>query len=157
MKKPKPILFLLCAFTLLTGCPKDDEMIIEPSTQELLIATWKPVRDVEVCSGGGQEVYNYNSCEQNGRLMFNTGGTLNVSIYFEQQNGDCLEEDVLSGTCNFNYNTLTLTSTAGTDTFNFVEVNNTVLKIGNNVNGPNEPCSNGVGITRYFTEYSKVN
>ena len=85
MKKMKLFLGILIGLLIISSCSSDDDSNSDTGS---IIGTWKPIKEVDVCSTGFEDVYDFDSCEQTGRIIFSEDGTLNITEY-DLENGNC--------------------------------------------------------------------
>lgn len=153
MKTMKLFCGLLIGLLVFTSCSSDDDA---SASEELLIGTWKPVKEVDVCSTGNEEIYILDDCEQTGRITFASSGTLSILEYL-LINDICEEDFNAMGTWVLNGDNLTVTIEGDTITPTFLEVYDNFLRIGYHDVDPNNPCDGDNLPSHYYTEYVRVN
>lgn len=142
------VLFVL--LLTLTSCPKDDDGdVLNGNT---LIGTWKPIKDVDVCSENDMDVFNFSPCMQEGRFIFQEDGSFSSTEYEEVF--DCQIVNTTSGTWELNSDSLTLITEEETLTLTFFELLNNTLRLGVYETDPNSPCNED---GYYYLEYVRVN
>ena len=90
------VIFLSCLF-LFASCSSNDDGGTNTESN-LFIGIWKPIKDVDVCSTGSEDIYSYPVCEQNGKLTINADGNFDGSNYYDFSNTTCELEFSYSGT-----------------------------------------------------------
>ena len=99
MKNLKVLIGILITLLVFSTCSKDDnDKELEPSVN-LLIGTWKPLKEVDVCSTGSESISEYSLCEQKSRLIFTShsnpdlesDGTYKYIIFYDDT--ECSSED----------------------------------------------------------------
>jgi hypothetical protein len=158
MKKLNLLFILITGLIILSSCSNDDE----GSEQNLIIGTWKPIKEVSVCSTGSEQVYDFDSCEQQSRYVFashdnpdlETDGTITIT---EKSliNGDCQTTYTVTGTWSLDTDDLTLTIDGETENPTFFELTSNRLRIGYYDNDPNDPCDGGNLLSHYYTEFQR--
>ena len=143
---------ILLALMVFSSCSSNDD---SNSSSNSIVGIWKPVKEVEVCSTGSEQVYDYSSCEQNGRTTFSENGTFNITE-FDLNNGNCEEYYNSSGTWELNGDNLTVVLDGETIIPTFFELTNNRLRIGYYDADPNDPCDGGNLPSHYYTEFSRV-
>lgn len=89
----KKLLYLLLAISV--ACSSGDDAQ-NTNDSPSIIGEWKPIRYVYDCANTEDIIYNFSSCEQQGRFVFNYDGTLLVQRYTFDSEGNCyLEEELL--------------------------------------------------------------
>lgn len=149
--KPKKILLgALIGVLILSSCSNNDD-----SNSTSIVGIWKPIAEVDVCSTGSKETYDYSSCEQLSRTTFSSNGTLNITE-FDDNTGDCIEDYKENGTWTLNGDNLS--ANLGGETINptFFELTSNTLRIGYYDNDANNPCDGGNLPSYYYTEYTRV-
>ncbi len=152
---------LLIGFLTLISCSKNDNN--SESIVNLIIGTWKPIKEVDVCSTGSEQVYEYDNCEQQSRYVFaahdnpdlETDGTITITEK-NLVNGDCQTTYSVTGTWTLEGDNLTLTIGGEVTTPSFFELTSNTLRIGNYDADPNDPCDGGNLPSHYYTEFIRV-
>ena len=150
MKKLNLFIGLLIGFMILS-CSSDDDN----SNSNNLIGTWKPIKEVDICSTGSEQVSEYSECRQTGRLTFSSNESMTVTVY-EVDLGVCEQIYNANGTWTLNGDDLTITIAGETDSPTFFELTNNTLRIGYYDSDPNDPCDGENLPSHYFTEYTRV-
>ncbi|PQJ17042.1 hypothetical protein BST93_10240 [Nonlabens tegetincola] len=120
-----------------------------------IIGTWKPIKEVNVCSTGSEIVYDFDSCIQTGRLIFFNNGTVSDTGY-KLQNGNCEQYYHETGTWSLNGNNLTAKIEGDTNNPTFFELTNNTLRIGYYDADPNELCDGENLRSYYYDEFVRV-
>jgi len=152
MKKMKLFCGILIGLMIFSSCSSDDD---SNSNSNSIIGTWKGIKEVDVCSTGNEQTYNFDACEQTGRLTFSENGTLNITEY-DLVNGNCEQDYTLIGTWVIDNGNLSVTIAGDTDEVTFFEVSSNTLKLGQYDSDPNDPCDGGNLPSHYYTEYTRV-
>lgn len=150
MKKTQLILLIFISTLILSSCSSDDD-----SNSISIVGIWKPIAEVDVCSTGSEETYNYSTCEQLSRTTFSSNGTLNISE-FDDNTGDCIEDYNVNGTWVLNGGNLSATLEGETINPTFFELTDNTLRIGYYDNDANDPCDGGNLPSHYYTEFTRV-
>lgn len=152
MKNLNLFIGIFISILFLTSCSKDKD-----SDNDSLVGTWKPIREVDVCSTGSEDIYEYSVCQQKSRYVFKNDGTLTINEYDdENSSGNCIEDYSLIGTWILNENKLTLTIAGETDTPTFFKLTSNNLKVGYYDSDANDPCDGGNLPSHYYTELVRV-
>jgi hypothetical protein len=139
---------------LIVGCSKEDDT----STKEvLLIGTWKPIKEVDVCSTGSEFNSVYSVCEQMGRTIFSLDGTLKITQYQDLDNGGCEQYNITIGQWELIENDLILSIPGESIEPTFFELSSNTLRVGYYDYDPNDLCDGGNLPSHYYTEFERVN
>ena len=140
MKKMKLFCGILIGLMIFSSCSSDDD---NNSDSTSIVGIWKPIAEVGVCQDGSEQIDEYSISEQESeKLTFNINGTFS-GIY--------------NGTWEITNGKLFLTENGITDEATFFELTNNRLRIGSIEENPfDDPCSVSVGLSHYYTEYTKV-
>tara|TARA_R110001606_G_scaffold397909_2_gene575660 strand:- start:44 stop:505 length:462 start_codon:yes stop_codon:yes gene_type:complete len=152
MKKMKLFCGILIGLMIFSSCSNDDD---SNSDSNSIVGTWKAIKEVDVCSTGNEDVYDFDSCEQTGRTIFSENGTLSITEY-DLENGNCEQYYSAIGTWSLSGNNLTVTTEGETNNPTFFELSNNVLRIGYYDADPNDPCDGGNLPSHYYTEFVRV-
>ncbi|MBL87252.1 MAG: hypothetical protein CMO82_13080 [Winogradskyella sp.] len=152
MKKMKLFLGILIGLLIISSCSSDDDSNSDTGS---IIGTWKPIKEVDVCSTGFEDVYDFDSCEQTGRIIFSEDGTLNITEY-DLENGNCEQYYNSTGTWTLTGDNLSVTLDGETINPTFFELTNNTLRVGYYDNDENDPCDGGNLPSHYYTEYTRV-
>ncbi|TNJ44677.1 lipocalin family protein [Tamlana fucoidanivorans] len=101
MKTQSLIVYVAVFFLFFaSSCSSNDDEKETPqqNIESQFVGVWKPVRFVIVCSGEDQDVENYTSCEQKGRLTINADGTWVETYFYEYIDDKCTEDVLEKGT-----------------------------------------------------------
>jgi len=149
----KKLTILIMILTLLINfsCSSNDDS----SNSNNLIGTWKPIKEVDVCSTGSEQVSEYSECRQTGMLTFSSNESMTVTVY-EVDLGICEQVYNASGIWTLNENNLTITIDSETDTPTFFELTNNTLRIGYYDSDPIDTCDGGNLPSHYYTEYIRI-
>jgi hypothetical protein len=148
MKKMKLFCGILISLVIFSSCSSDDDL-------NSIVGTWKGIKEVDVCSTGSEDIFDFDSCEQTGRLTFSKNGTLNVTQY-ELINGSCELSDTLTGTWVIDNGNLTIGIAGNTNEVTFFELSSNTLKLGRYSSDPNDPCDGGNLPSHNYTEFVRV-
>jgi len=148
MKKLKLFCGILIGLMIFSSCSKEDAL-------SPIIGTWKPVKDVEVCSTGSEEIYNFDSCEQTGRLIFNKDGNFSISAYYLSGN-DCLFEYKDYGTWAITNGNLSIKEDGITEQVTYFELSGNTLRVGQYEDDPDYFCDGENLLSHYYMEFVRV-
>lgn len=148
-------IFLLTSLFFLASCSNNDDSDSNLESN-LLIGIWKPIKAVDVCSSGSQEVYNYSLCEQNGRLTINAGGSFSESSYYEYSSTNCTEEFSYNGTWKIANDDFSVIVEGDTIYITFFEVFENTLRLGMYEIDPEYTCDGDNLPSHYYTEYTRI-
>ena len=85
--------YFLLLILILASCSKkddtgsDDDMILEI---DLIIGNWKPIKQVDFFEDSTSETYNYSTCQQQSRYIFESNGIYDFFNYNTDINGNCV-------------------------------------------------------------------
>jgi len=120
-----------------SGCSESDENSAD--LKNSIIGIWKPVKRVEVCSTGNEEVYVGSVCEQKTRTEFTQNGTW-TSIIWREYNSGCEEYRSKVGTYTINDNIMTLidqnyesNQDSEVEIYKIIELSANILKLEKNI------------------------
>jgi len=165
MKKLNLIFGILITLLVFSTCSKDDnDKELEPSVN-LLIGTWKPLKEVYVCSTGSESISEYSLCEQKSRLTFTlhsnpdleTDGVFKSLSYYDNDDSDCYSHSEDVGTWSLDGDSLSVTSEGETNTPTYFKLTANTLKIGWYDDDPYDTCDGGQLHSHYYTEFVRVN
>jgi len=163
MKKLNLIFGILITLLVFSTCSKDDnDKELEPSVN-LLIGTWKPLKEVDVCSTGSESISEYSLCEQKSRLIFTShsnpdlesDGTYKYIIFYDDT--ECSSDDEENGTWSLDGEYLTITEGGYSSTPTYFKLTSNTLKMGWYDDDPNDSCDGGQLPSHYYAEYVRVN
>ncbi|WP_055437735.1 lipocalin family protein [Lacinutrix algicola] len=123
------------------------------SQEETIVGIWKPIKVVNVCSSGFEEVYDVSTCGQLSRLTFLSNGVYSTSEYSDDT-GNCIEYLNANGTWGLNGTNLTVVIDGETNTPILFELTNNTLKFG--YFEDNDLCQNGEQLSYEYTECIRV-
>lgn len=152
MKKMKLFCGILIGLMIFSSCSSDDD---NNSDSTSIVGIWKPIKEVDVCSTGNEETYDFSTCEQMTRITFSSNGAF-IDTEFDNDSGDCLEYFNETGTWTLNGNNLSITLDGETNNPTFFELTNNTLRIGYYDNDADDPCDGGNLPSHYYTEYTRV-
>ena len=156
MKKIKLLHGILVGLLILSSCSSDDD---SNSNSSSIIGTWKTIRVVDVCSTGSEEIYDYNSCQQTGRVIFYENGTFSGTGY-ELTNGNCEQIDSSTGTWLLNGDNLIITTEGEqTENYTLLELTNNILKFRGEFIDPSplfDTCDGENLVSHYYEELVRV-
>ncbi len=152
MKKMKLFFGILISLVIFSSCSSDDD---SNSNLNPIVGTWKGIKEVDVCSTGSEDISNFDSCRQTGRLTFSENGTLNFTQY-ELINGNCELADTDTGTWVIDNSNLTIGIAGNTIEITFFELSSNTLKIGRYFSDPDDPCDGGNLLSHNYTEFVRV-
>ena len=152
MKKMKLFCGILIGLMILSSCSSDDD---SNSNSNSIVGTWKGIKEVDVCSTGSEDIYDFDSCEQTGRLTFSENGTLNITEY-DLINGNCELDYTRIGTWVIDNGNLSVTIAGNTNEITFFELSSNTLKLGQDGSDPDDPCDGGNLPSHNYTEYVRV-
>lgn len=92
MKNLLNFTLLLSLSFLLINCSSNDDSDSK-SKSFLVVGSWKPIKDVYVCSTGSDDVYAHSTCEQKSTLIINTNGDFSQLSFYEDFNNNCIADD----------------------------------------------------------------
>ncbi len=147
-----PCLLLIMVF----GCSSENDNDLEPNST-LFIGTWKPIKEVEICTTGSEDAYLYSACEQEGRLIVNPNGTFYQTYFYEYIDNMCEEDGLSSGTWVIVNDKLFVTEEGFQKTeITFFEVNKNILRVGLYEIDPEYTCDGNNLPSHLFMEFIKV-
>ena len=149
MKNIKLFSAILISALILSSCSNNDD-----SNSTSIVGIWKPIAEVDVCSTGSEQVYDYSSCEQNGRTTFSSNGTLNITE-FDDNTGDCIEDYNENGAWTLNGDNLSVIIEGETINPTFFELTDNTLRVGYYDN-EDILCDGGNLPSHYYTEFTRV-
>ena len=152
MKKMKLFCGILISLVIFSSCSSDDD---SNSNLNPIVGTWKGIKEVDVCSTGSEDISNFDSCRQTGRLTFSENGTLNFTQY-ELINGNCELAVTDTGTWIIDNSNLTIGIAGNTNEVTFFEFSSNTLKLGRYFSDPNDPCDGGNLPSHNYTEFVRV-
>lgn len=152
MKKMKLFCGILIGLLVFTSCSSDDDA---STVEELIIGTWKPVKEVDVCSTGNEDTYILDDCEQTSRITFASSGTINV-IENYLFNDICEEDFNATGTWVLIDGNLTVSIEGDVSSPTFLEIYDNLLRVGFYDADPNNPCDGGNLPSHYYIEYERA-
>ena len=152
MKKMKLFCGILISLVIFSSCSSDDD---SNSNLNPIVGTWKGIKEVDVCSTGSEDISNFDSCQQTGRLTFSENGTLNFTQY-ELINGNCELAVTDTGTWVIDNSNLTIGIAGNTIEITFFELSSNTLKIGRYFSDPDDPCDGGNLLSHNYTEFVRV-
>tara|TARA_B110000483_G_C17842035_1_gene406971 strand:+ start:77 stop:541 length:465 start_codon:yes stop_codon:yes gene_type:complete len=153
MKKMKLFCGILIGFIILSSCSSDDDSTPTPETISI-VGVWKPIKQVNVCSTGNEEIVDFTACLQMSRLTFDSNGTLN-NMEYSDDTGSCLE-NFGNGTWTLTEDNLSLNINGDISNPTFFELTNNTLQIGFFDSDPSNPCDGGNLRSLFYTEYTRV-
>lgn len=147
--------FLIAILFFCTACSSnDDDNNVLDSLAKQIIGTWKPVKEVTVCSTGSMDIENYSACEQTGRLSINANGTF-TETYFDEYSSICEADGVLSGTWEIINDQLTVIETGfGNIDITFFEITGNTLRLGQY--DEEFICDGDKMSSHYYNEYTRI-
>jgi len=160
--KTVKLLSLVLLTVISFSCSSNDE---DGLSSNSIVGTWKPIKEVRVCSTGKEEVQNTSSCEQKSTYVFKkhtnqslqTDGTITITVQREE-NGECKNTYNATGTWTIKDNSLTLTIDGDTDIKDFFELTSNRLRIGEyNHKDRFETCDGGNKPSHSYGEFNRVN
>lgn len=152
MKKNKLLYGILIGIIILSSCSKNEDSKPDSIT---IVGIWKPIKEIEVCSTGKEEISNFSACLQKTRLTFNSNGTLDNQEYSEDTGG-CVE-NFGKGTWNLTGENLSIIINGETNNPTFFKLTNNSLKIGYYNRDSSSFCDGKNLLSHYYTEYIRVN
>ena len=152
MKTMKLFCGILISLVIFSSCSSDDD---SNSNLNPIVGTWKGIKEVDVCSTGSEDIFDFDSCEQTGRLAFSKNGTLNFTRY-ELINGNCELSVTNSGTWVIDNGNLIIGISGDTNEVTFFELSSNTLKLGRYSSDPNDPCDGGNLPSHNYTEFVRV-
>jgi len=153
MKKLSFVILVMVTL-FLTTCSKSGSGVSTPEVS--IIGTWKPIKEVDVCSDKSKTESVYDACQLQSRYIFTKEGTINITEYHNTQSG-CVITNQSNGTFKINNNTLVTSIDNEVNVNDFLELNGDVLKVGRYENETNNTCSINLLVTHYYTELVRVN
>jgi hypothetical protein len=159
-KEMKSFYGLLICLILFLSCSSDEDSKFDPSsiigTPSLIIGTWKPTKEVDVCSTGSKVTRDYLTCEQKSRLTFYANGDYYYTEY-SFENGNCFDSLNERGTWALNGDNLKITPT-DEETQNPIifELSNTILRIGFYNEDNKGSCDGGNTSSHNYHEFTKT-
>lgn len=153
MKKIKLFCGILIGLMIFSSCSSDDD---NSTNSTSIVGIWKPIKEVDVCSTGNEDIYTYDSCEQTDRVTFESNGNVNETSYYLNGNSDCVLDYTENGTWEINNGNLTITQQGQTIQITFFELTGNTLKLGQYDNDSNDLCDGGNLPSLYYTEFVRV-
>ena len=155
-KKMKSFYGLLICLILFSSCSSDEDSNFDPSSiigiPSLIIGTWKPLKEVDVCSTGSEVIREYSICEQKSRLTFYANGDYYTE--YSVENGNCLDSLNERGTWALDGDTLKITPTdEETQNPTIFKLSNTILRVGFYEEGA---CYVGNTSSLNYHEFTKI-
>jgi hypothetical protein len=152
MKKMKLFCGILIGLLIFSSCSNNDD---SNSNSTSIVGTWKPIKEVDVCSTGSEEAYDFDSCEQTSRLIFNDNGSFSENSYYLSGN-DCVLDYEDNGTWTIANGNLSVNYGSSNEQVTFFELSGNTLRLGQYDNDPNDPCDGGNLPSHYYTEFIRV-
>ena len=82
--KKNNLIFIIVFAIILLNCSSENE---NTNSDNTILGFWKPLKQINECSDGTQEIFNRKICEQNGRTNFLSNGNFNTTQFEEDNNG----------------------------------------------------------------------
>lgn len=141
---------------ILVGCSSNNDDDSQ-SKSSLFIGTWKPVKSVDVCSTGSEDIEILSTCEQTGRLSLNSNGTYSETYFYEYIDNICEEDGVSNGTWKIDNDKLfVIESEFGETEITFFEIEGNILRVGQYEEDPEFTCDGDNLPSHYYREYIKI-
>lgn len=162
MKTMRLFCGILIGLMIFSSCSNDDDNDINQNTN-LIIGTWKPIKEVDVCSTGSEEIFDFDNCTQQSRYVFTshdnpgleTDGTIMITER-NLENGECATIYTGLGTWSLNGDNFVITTDGETNNPTFFELTSNRLRIGYYDDEPNNTCDGGNLPSHYYTELVRV-
>ncbi|RDK88214.1 hypothetical protein [Marinirhabdus gelatinilytica] len=96
----KKTFYFLLSILVLISCSKNDDSNTPENEMEmemeadLIIGSWKPIKQVNFYEDGTSDTYNYSSCQQQSRYIFEINSNYDFYNYNPDGNGDCVITEV---------------------------------------------------------------
>lgn len=162
MKHSLLLLGLLTGMLALAGCSKSDDSISD-GNEHLILGTWKPIKEVDVCARCGERTYLYDNFEQQSRCIFTLSTDSDGSVIGLLE---VIENDLLQGKTQASYNSigtwtlvdeeLTITLEGSIVKPTFFELSDESMRIGYFDSKLNTPCDDDNMPSHYYTEFVKL-
>ena len=152
MKKLQKISILILVSFFIFSCKSDDDNNSNPNDSnpnDSIIGVWKPLREIDECPNGETDTFEYNECEQSGRLTFNSNGSY-AEFGMNGNINDCQIDYEDTGSWSIDNENLTITLSGESFPVTFFEINNNTLKLGQY---DDDECAGGW----YYLELVRVN
>lgn len=120
-------LYVLLAILILLSCSKE----AEPTPEELIVGTWRPVKYIEKCLDGEVDEDYPDSCEMKSLFEFDKNGAMRFTFYSLDDYDICASEYV-EGTWEITNELLSFMSNDGGEweEHNYLEIEGNILRIG---------------------------
>lgn len=88
---------LMVVMLIAVSCTNDDA---DHLTQDVIIGTWKPIKEAVFADDGTPEVFDKTPCEQTSRFIFETNGNFTYTEFEDEEGGGCVPDEsfILDGT-----------------------------------------------------------
>ena len=156
------LLLVVSLLLVLVSCSTQTESNTDREVS-LIVGTWKPVKEVDVCTTGSEQVYQYDACQQEGQYEFiqdtdpdlETGGTILVT---EKNSVDqaCQTTYQKIGTWNLAGGSFTLNLDGEIINPTFFELIPGRLRIGYYESDSLDSCDGDNLLSHYYTEFVKL-
>ncbi len=83
-------IFCLLVMMGVASCSNDDA---DNLTQDVIIGTWKPVKEVGFASDGTPETFENTACEQTSRYTLASDGSFTYSEFHDETGGGCVPDE----------------------------------------------------------------
>ena len=137
-----------------TACSNNDDGETK-TLSEQFTGTWKPVKNVIVCSTGTSDIENLTVCEQTGRLTVKQDGTWTETYFYEYIDNMCEDDGVSNGTWKIVNDKLFVTENgSGEIEITVFEIIENILQVGQY--DTEFLCDGDKPSSHYYREYIKV-
>ena len=91
---------LTCYLLLMVGAVSCSNEATDNLNEDLIIGTWKPVKEAVFADDGTPEVFEKTPCEQTSRFTFATNGNFTYTEFEGDEGGGCVPDEsyIIDGT-----------------------------------------------------------
>ncbi|WP_166967397.1 hypothetical protein [Yeosuana marina] len=91
---------VICYILLLIGAVSCSKETTINQNEDLIIGTWKPVREAGFASDGTPEVFEKTTCEQTSRYTLTANGNFTYIEFHDELGGGCVPDEsyIIDGT-----------------------------------------------------------
>lgn len=149
---------LIITIIFCTACSKNDDGDgNSKSIEQLFVGTWKPLKYVDVCSTGIEDIEILTTCEQIGRLTVNKNGTWSETYFYEYLTDVCEDDGKSNGTWDIVNNKLFVIEKGFAETeITFFEIEGDILRLGLYEEDPYYTCDGDNLPSHYYREYIRI-
>jgi hypothetical protein len=156
MKKMKLFYGVLIGLMILSSCSNNDSNSETNVDSISIVGIWKPIKRVTICSTGNQESENFDSCVQNGKLIYEANGNFNEDTYSLNNSNACNLVTQENGTWRIENDKLNIkySDDNAFEEVPFFELSENILRIGEYTNSGS--CDDGNLESHYYFEYERI-